>query len=137
MLRARFPALLTTLVLFFGLATAGCDTRGVRVQLRAFEASQLRGLWIWRASPESGEYQRFTQIEFGALEERDGQEYLAYIADFGGDRLDLQTAVERAGGEASADLNVVLAFLSSPGTYKISSYNAAGESPLSEGTLVY
>jgi hypothetical protein len=49
----------------------------------------------------------------------------------------LSSPVERAEGSPD-DLNVVLTFgRALPGSYKVSSYNAAGESSLSDGTLNY
>jgi hypothetical protein len=124
------------LVALVAFAAAGCNLRGVRIQLRGFDENQVRGLWLWRAAP-SGDFERHAQIVFGALQEQDGIEFLPYSFDLDGKLVTLSTPIERAAGSED-DLNVVLAFgRPLPGAYKLSSYNAAGESSLSDGTLNY
>jgi hypothetical protein len=134
MLRSRFFVRLTALALV-GLFAVACDMRGFRVQLRAFESDQVRGVWLWRAAP-GGSYQRFAQIEFGAVQDQDGREYLPYSFELNGAPVTLNSPVERDEA-APEDLTVVLTFGHAPGTYKVSSYNSAGESVLSAGTLNY
>ena len=46
-----------------------------------------------------------------------------------------ETSIERAPTPDTVNLN--LAFVEVPGSFKISAYNASGESPLSAGTLTY
>ena len=51
-----------------------------------------------------------------------------------GQPVTVDSPVER---DAADNLTVLLFFGHQPGTYKVSSYNAAGESSLSQGTLHY
>ncbi|HVH07810.1 MAG TPA: hypothetical protein VNE71_17595 [Myxococcota bacterium] len=131
MFRSRFLAWLA--LAFVGLFAVACDLRGFRVQLPAFEDDQVRGLWIWKAAPD-GAFERFTQIEFGTLHEQDGAEFLPYSMELNGESVTVDSPVER---DAADNVTVGLFFGHEPGSYKISSYNAAGESGLSAGTLTY
>ena len=63
----------------------------------------------------------------------DGEEFLPYSVDLNG-AVTLNARVER---DAADNLKVMLYFTHEPGAYKVSSYNAAGESGLSAGTLNY
>ena len=49
MFRSRFLSYVA--LAFVGLFAVACDMRGFRVQLPAFEDNQVRGLWIWKATP--------------------------------------------------------------------------------------
>jgi hypothetical protein len=135
MVRSRIRAALAALALL-GLCSTACDVKGFRVQLPAFQTAEVLGLWIWRASPQTGEFERFAQIEFGSLVEEGGSEFLPYSVTIAGSPVTFNARVTRPPA-APEDVTLSLAFGPALGTFKISSYNAVGESPLSEGTLVY
>jgi hypothetical protein len=132
MFRSRFFAQWVALALV-GCFAVACDMRGFRVQLNAFEEDQVRGLWVWKESAV-GDYERYAQIEFGALHEDAGEEFLPYSMHLNGQPVTVNAPVER---DEADNLMVTLFFGHVPGTYKVSSYNAAGESGLSSGTLNY
>ena len=132
MFRSRFFARWVALALV-GLFAVACDMRGFRVQLNAFEEDQVQGLWLWKASA-AGDYERYVQIEFGALHEEAGQELLPYSVEINGQPVTANALVDR---DEADNVAVMLYFTHEPGAYKISSYNVTGESGLSTGTLVY
>jgi hypothetical protein len=119
------------------LSTAACDVRGFRIQVPGFETKGVLGVWVWRESPTTGEYERYAQIQFGdRYELYEGIEFLWYSFPAVQGPMHLQTKIEYA-TEDPDTVNLNLAFLQVPGSFKISSYNASGESPLSAGTLTY
>jgi hypothetical protein len=130
-IRAAFAALA-----LLGLCSTGCEVGAFRVQLPGFETAQVRGLWIWRASPQTGEFERYAQIEFGTLIVERDIELLPYSVTIGGSLMTFATLVEREPA-APSDVVLHLSFGRATGSFKLSSYNAAGESGLSAGTLVY
>jgi hypothetical protein len=130
-LRLALAALVALVV-----SAAGCEVRGFRIQVPGFETHGVQGIWVWRESPTTGEYERYAQIEFGERYELfEGSEFLWYSFPAAEGPMFLQTAIE-PGAEPDA-VNLNLAFLQVPGSFKVSSYNASGESPLSAGTLSY
>ena len=135
MVRSRIRAALAALALL-GLCSTACDVKGMLVQLPRFETAEILGLWVWRASPQTGEFERFAQIEFGSIASEGDFEYLPYTVTIAGSPFTFNAPVERP-DTAPEDVTLGLSFGQAIGTFKVSSYNAVGESPLSEGTLVY
>lgn len=135
MVRSRVRAALAAVALL-GLCSTACDVKGFRVQVPGFDSAQVLGMWVWRASPQTGQYERYAQIEFGTPVESEGWEFLPYSVAIGGTLVNLTTVVSRD-PSAPEDATLMLSFGSVTGTFKVSSYNAAGESELSEGTLIY
>ena len=124
------------LLLAIGLLASGCDIQGFRVRLKDFAATAIEGLWVWQRSPSTGKFVRHSQIEFGSVYRSNGSEYLMYTFTTGADPMGLQTVVVRSASNPDT-VTLNLAFLAvGPGDYKMSSFNAAGESALSSGTLV-
>lgn len=132
--RSRTRSLLAALALL-SLCSTGCQVKQFIVQLPGFESSKVLGLWVWRESPASGEFERYALIEFGKLVEAEGHEFLSYSVTIAGTPFTLASGVERS--PTPDDVVVSLSLGMVGGTFKLTSYNAAGESPLSEGTLVY
>jgi hypothetical protein len=132
MVRSRFFAKWVALALV-GMFAVACDMRGFRVQLNAFEEDQVRGLWLWKATA-AGDFERYAQIEFGALHDHEGEEFLPYSIELSGAPVTVNAPVDR---DEADNLTVMLYFSHEPGAYKLTSYNSAGESGLSAGTLTY
>ena len=118
-----------------GLCAVGCNLRPFRVQIPSFETAQVKGLWVWRAGA-GGDFERFAQIEFGELANQDGVEFLPYTIELEGTRLVFSTPVVRT-PTSPEDVTLSISFRNEMGSYKLSSYNAVGESALSDGTMVY
>jgi len=124
------------LLLAIGILASGCDIQGFRVRLKDFTSTAIEGLWVWQRSPATGKYVRHSQIEFGSIYRSAGNEYLSYTFTTGADVMGLQSLVQRASTSPDT-VTLNLAFLAvGSGSYKMSSFNAAGESALSTGTLV-
>ena len=119
------------------ITAAGCNLGGVRIQIPDFMSRQVEGVWIWRQDA-SGAFQRFAQLHFEeAATGADGKRYLTYWLQDGTATLTLHSLLESVPGQPSA-VELELGFLHADGgSFKVSSYNAAGESSLSAGTLVY
>jgi hypothetical protein len=132
MFRSRFFAKWVALALV-GLFAVACDMRGFRVQLNAFEDDQVRGLWLWKETA-AGDFERYANIAFGALHAHEGEEFLPYSFDLNGDPVMVNAPVDR---DEADNLTVTLYFSHEPGAYKLTSYNSAGESGFSAGTLNY
>lgn len=117
-----------------GLLAFGCDIRGFRVQIPGFDTQQIQGVWLWRQD-ESGDFERHAQIRFTERVTIGALEYQIYHVTASGGGFTLQSPIQRPAG-APGDATLDLAFVRAPGTFRVSSYNAAGESPLSEGQIV-
>jgi hypothetical protein len=149
--RFATPAVLVALVLV--LATgSGCGgtidpnlipqtelpehVKVVRLQLPSFDEGELEGIWLWRRSETSGEFEPVSEIRLGAVVFEGEQEFVEYeLLDPSGTSLGLtlSAAVDRSGPVPQLAL-WVLRFAES-GAFKASVYNAAGESPLSTQTV--
>jgi len=118
------------------ITAAGCDLVGFRIQIPDFTSRQVEGVWIWRQGA-GGVFQRFAQLQFGdPATGPDGKQYLTYSVRGGELSVTLQSPLQGVPGQPSA-VELELGFLHAKGSFKVSSYNAAGESALSTGTLVY
>lgn len=123
-----------TLVLAASLLATGCDVQGFRVRLKEFGAQAIEGVWVWQRSPATGKYVRHSQIAFGAIFRSGGREFLTYTFTTGVEPMGLQSLVERGSNPDTVTLNLAFAAVGG-GLYKFSSFNEAGESSLSSGTL--
>ena len=118
------------------ITAAGCDLVGFRIQIPDFASRHVEGVWIWQQG-SSGVFQRFARLQFGdPATGSDGTQYLPYSVQRGEISVTLQSPLQGVPGQPSA-VELELGFLSAKGSFKVSSYNAAGESALSTGTLVY
>lgn len=125
------------LLLTIGLYATGCDILGFRVRLNEFGAKKIEGLWVWQKSPATGKFIRHSQIEFGSIFRSSGKEFLSYTFTTGEEPIGLQSSVVRSSTNPDT-VTLNLAFLAvGSGVYKVSSFNQAGESALSSGTIVH
>jgi len=132
----RWLRLFSIALPLFVLPLAGCETKKIWVQLPSFGDGSIDGIWLWRLAA-NGEYERQCHIPIGDVQSVNGQESVAYDQECG-DALGfgLSATVERS--ETDPDTVVVgLWYMrwEDPGTYKISSHGAEGESALSTTTL--
>jgi hypothetical protein len=125
------------LLLTIGLYLTGCDILGFRVRLKEFSAKKIEGLWVWQKSPATGKFVRHSQIEFGPIFRSSGKEFISYNFTTGAEPMGLQSSVVRSSTSPDT-VTLNLAFLAvGSGIYKVSSFNQAGESALSTGTLFH
>jgi hypothetical protein len=135
-MQRKIASLALALLVALSLGASGC-ARGFRIQIPGFEAAGVLGIWIWRAATESGRFERFARIRFGdRVEDEAGVEYLPYTFTLDRVSMTLQAPIERTGSGDAVTVQLVFPPQTS-GTFKISSYNEVGDSPLSEGVLVY
>ena len=121
------------------LSVSGCSWVTFTVGILDFDTSQVEGLWLWRAD-SSGAFQHAARFDFSAPQMEGSSEIMDYVISVPGSTggLPAQVSVQRA----PADPNQVTLVLLYPrgetsGVYRVSSFNAAGESALStsESTL--
>ena len=124
------------LALGFG-STLGCSALVVKIHLPGFADGAVDGVWLWRRLA-SGAYQRACRIDFSDVYSNGSVEVVDYkqVCFDGRFQTPLWNAlVARAPGDARA-VTLVLKFAGNDVlvTHKASSFNAAGESPLSDTT---
>jgi len=118
--------------LVFALPLLGCGLSWLTVEIPDFSSKHVEGVWIWRLSPQTNQYVRDTQIQFESVTTLTSGDVLNYTAISGQGQMLLSTSL--AHNPANHDVvTVTLSFAeaSLPGTFKVSTFNAAGESPLS------
>jgi len=130
----RMPALLGLMVCPAG--GMGCALRWIRVPIPDFDSKGGTGAWGWRQSEQTGQFVRDTEIEIGDLVvAQNGLEIVSIVTTTGplGERASLPTGVERdAANPDRVTLSLGFTRLSAPGTFKVSTYNDVGDSPLSQ-----
>jgi hypothetical protein len=127
----RSRALATLGLVFFAVSLVGCDWRQLSVRIPDFETKQVLGVGLWRASAGSA-YERELEIRFVPPRQVGVHELLAYTLDEGGAaQLDVIERDPQNPDQVTVHLWVPLL---GGGTYKVSTFNAAGESPLSDQT---
>jgi len=130
----RMPALLGLMVCLAG--GMGCDLQWIRVTIPDFDSKGVTGVWVWRQSEQTGQFVRDTEIEIGDLVvAQNGLEIVSIVTTTGplGERASLPTGVERdAANPDRVTLSLGFTRLSAPGTFKVSTYNDVGDSPLSQ-----
>jgi len=147
--RFATPAVLLALALAFaGSGCGGVDPslippsqlpdhlKVVRLQLPSFDGGDLQGIWLWRRSETTGQFEPISEIRLEGVLFDGGQEFVEYeLMDPTGTSLGLTLSaiVDRAGPVPELALWVVR--FEAPGEFKASVYNAAGESPLSAQSI--
>ncbi len=126
------------ILLPFGFAVLlllpGCDLSFVSVEIPDFDSSRVQGVWIWRQSESNGQWVRDTRIDFVDRSTWNGIELVSYSTVVGtlGERGALPSGLTR--DPANPDRAMIsLGFLrlSAPGRFRVSTWNAYGDSPLS------
>ena len=119
-----------------------CPWYKLSVEIPDFETSQVQGLDLWRADDEVSQiYSEAGRIVFGDRFFEDGSEKLEYMM------LDSQnqplecwgsaTVIREAGNDDAVTLQFIFAgWTEPPGWIRASSFNAVGESELSEQAIV-
>ncbi|HBZ68791.1 MAG TPA: hypothetical protein DEP35_03190 [Deltaproteobacteria bacterium] len=113
------------------LPLLGCDLSWLQVEIPDFNSKQIEGVWIWRLSPQTNQYQRDTLVWFQGVTTQTSGEVLTYTSYAAQANVSLTAAI--GPDPASSDgVTVTLGFERGlPGVFKVSTFNAAGESPLS------
>ncbi|HME72518.1 MAG TPA: hypothetical protein VKM54_22035 [Myxococcota bacterium] len=122
-------------VSILALALAGCDVTWVNVMVPDFQSKEVQGVWIWLASGTTGTFAHDMQVPVSAQvvsSTTSGTGEFKNILDSSGKQ---QLMILMAQPDpANPDGIIVKIGLVAPiasGYVKVSTYNAAGESPLS------
>jgi hypothetical protein len=138
MLRAARAALVAIVLLAVTPLTA-CRYSTVHLLLPDFESSSIEGFRVWKLHYGSGTYEEVVRVEFTELVEEEGGETLVYRSWKNGRWVmtGVPVPIERIQGYPDAALlRPVLPGLGN-GAYRFSTFNAAGDSALSQGWLTF
>ena len=113
------------------LLVLGCNPSWLTVGIPDFGSKQVEGVWIWRLSPETNRYERDTLVAFQGVTTFTKGQILGYATYAIQGDASLTAAI--AHDPANPDgVTLTLGFQRGlPGVFKVSTFNAAGESPLS------
>ncbi|HYB12921.1 MAG TPA: hypothetical protein VEG67_05580 [Myxococcota bacterium] len=124
--------------LALSLPVLGCDLAlsSLTVEIPDFSSKQVEGIWVWRLSPQTNQYQRDTQIRFEGVTTLASGQTLTYATNTAGGVTNATFETGVVPDPADPDrVTVKLGFVRGlPGVFKVTTYNAAGESPLSSGS---
>lgn len=130
--RAFAVALLT----FAVPALTGCDIPYFTVVIPDFQAAAVEGVQVWRIDDATGQPAPRGQIVLGEVLEYEGIEYLEYtqLAPDGSELFTLPTKLVRPDPSRPDQVRIDVFYTSDgpQGWYKVSTFNAAGSSPLSQ-----
>jgi hypothetical protein len=130
---------LLALALAFVLLTAapGCQLRTIHVVVPDFASSLVQGIDVYRVDEATGQPLYAGQLSFGQIVvQPDGSEVVAYALTEpdGTTTSGLQTPLLRVGGDA-VELHLIFSGATPSGDFRVATYNAAGASPLSPGSV--
>jgi hypothetical protein len=114
----------------FALPIFGCGFAWLTVKIPDFNSKHIAGVWIWRLSPQINKYGRYSLIRFENVTTLPSGDVLNYTAISSQGHLLLSASLAH---NTQDSVTVTLSFAegSPPGTFKVSTFNASGESPLS------
>jgi hypothetical protein len=123
-------------ILPFALLVSGCDLslEIIAIRMLDFDSSRIEGASIWRLSEVTGDFERVSDVPFTRAVFESGEEGLSYpVHDDSGQELTLWAEFTR---ELETPSIVTVRFwwrrTTDVGVFKVSTFNAAGQSPLSE-----
>ena len=121
--------------LFLLLALPGCELKSVTIRLSGLESQQVEGVRFWRQSERTGQFELAGRVAFVGVVERKGVEWLHYelLNPDGSAGFTLHAPVERDPSDPDMiTVQLQYARWENPGWFKVSAYNPAGDSPLSD-----
>lgn len=132
--RLFVSALLLALPLF------ACDfaLETLNLEIPDFDTSSVSGVALWQLDPQTGEYDKVQDIPLQRVSSPDGEmvSYPVHLAPSAGvTPITWAATLDR---NPTSDLVRLQLFVGRPppGSYKLSSRNSSGDSPLSTGILV-
>jgi hypothetical protein len=113
------------------LLLVGCETKGVSVEIPGFDDAAVEGIWLWRLSETSGDYERICLIELIPGDDASSVDYIQRC-DLSGDGMLLEARLQALTGDPTgARLDLWYVRWEEPGAYRASLVNEWGESELS------
>jgi hypothetical protein len=125
----------------FVASLTGCVVNQVTMEIPSFDNGVgVQGVWLWRLSKTTGQYERDCRVTFTPPDSSPDGEYVGYAQQCSnqGD-INLNAFIHRAPTDPNT-VTLVLwytRFQDTPGSYKASAYNAAGESGLSATAVTF
>jgi hypothetical protein len=112
------------------LCLFGCDPSWLTVEIPDFGNNQIQGVWVWRFSAQTHQFERDTLIHFGGVTLLSSGPTLSYTTYSNQGDLSLTAAIHSATNPNG--VTMTLGFeRGATGVFKVSTYNAVGESQLS------
>lgn len=138
MRRPRWTHACAVLV-FALLPLSGCETSSVTIQLSGFGQGSVDGIWFWKLSTQTGQYERSCRLAISNAHAGPQGETVSYMQDCvsGEPGVRMQASLVRSPTDPdTVTLQLwYFRFQDETGTYKASAYNTAGESALSPTTI--
>jgi hypothetical protein len=121
-------------LLALALSLLACDPSWLTVEIPDYSSNQIEGVWVWRWSQQATQFERDTLIHFRGVHNLSSGPLLAYSTYSSQGDLSLTAAIVRSPTNPNA-ITVTLGFeRGASGLFKVSTYNAVGESALSAQT---
>ncbi len=133
-MRTRLRKIALATITVAALSLQGCTVGCFTIEIPDFASKAVSGVWLWRLSPVTGVYERDTQFVFGTPAPGEGGERLDYQAapTDGSPPLSLTAYVLRdSSNPDEVRLQLLFSRADDPAYYRASTYNGAGDSPLS------
>ena len=126
---------MAVLIVLASAGLTGCDGAQVVVRIVDFDSSRVEGIRVWARDEASDEFVEALTVVFEGFDDRRSQELLKYTLWSEGEKVAplMGTAITR--GDTSQDeivMRMLLLPLPGSGEYRISSFNAVGDSAMSE-----
>ena len=135
--KLRALLLLAALPMLLMLPATGCNLQQFRIAITDFESADVTGIWMWREDA-GGEFERNVEIQLGEPFVEGGVEMVEYTMIDAATQAEFQFAAPVVRDPANpdrAELDLFSLLWAEGGSYKASTYNEFGESPLSVQTL--
>jgi hypothetical protein len=119
-------------------ASPGCQLRTIHVVVPDFASSLVQGIDVYRVDEATGQPLYAGQLSFGQIVvQPDGSETVAYALteSDGTTTSGLQTTMLRSQGGNTVELHLIFSGATPSGDFRVATYNAAGTSPLSPGSV--
>jgi hypothetical protein len=120
----------------------GCETKPLTIEIPGYgDRGDVDGVWLWRLTEGTSQYQRMCRFELGApARAKSGAEVVPYRQVCSSpDQIGMDLTAEISRLPANPSTIVVKLYYfryANPGQFRASSYNSAGESPLSPTALM-
>jgi hypothetical protein len=118
----------------------GCETKRLWLQVTGLDDGIIDGVWLWRLSEESGDFERACRIPFAGTQAVGELEMLIYTQECEDENAGFELSAPIKRSESRPDtITVGLWYMNwrGAGAYKISSYGLYGETSLSESTFQF
>jgi hypothetical protein len=133
-MRSWLRSLLLGALVVAAIPFGGCSLTYFTISIPDFSSKQVGGVWLWRLSTTTGLYARDTQFVLSPIVSGPTGEIIDYSVVMGGGTPPQGMTTQVARDKNNPDkvvLTLLFTQLDAPGYYRASTFNAAGDSPLS------